>query len=68
MRLRTTITISVAYNITLPEGMNDLAVCEAQERQIALDPGGTIDHFRAMASGPGGTITWTVKPEKESQL
>jgi len=69
--IRTTVVISAAYHVTnTSDSPEKVAVAEeaAMRESLASTPDGVADKLRrliAFAKGPGGTITWSSKPEKE---
>lgn len=68
--VRMTVTISAAYHVT-NTNMSAEEMCVHQEQEmrdsLAEAKDGLADTLRrllAFAKGPGGTITWTCRPEK----
>lgn len=62
--VRMTVVISAAYHVTNTNNSPD-EVCVQQEAEMREDLDEKVRRLLAFAKGPGGTITWSAKPERE---
>lgn len=65
-KVRTTVTISVAYNTTPLPGETPEACAARIEEEMHTNLHDKIRLLLALASGPGGTISWRVRPTREA--